>query len=74
MNAYLLSHNGLGDNLYMIGAVRFLLQYYENIYFLCKDIYYNNVTSFYKNNNNVVIQTASHNTCRKEIRESHGSG
>ena len=55
MNAYLLSHNGLGDNLYMIGAVRFLLQYYENIYFLCKDIYYDNVKLFYKNNNNVVI-------------------
>lgn len=55
MIAYLLSHNGLGDNLYMIGAVRFLLQYYENIYFLCKDIYYDNVKLFYKNNNNVVI-------------------
>ena len=55
MNAYLLSHNGLGDNLYMIGAVRFLLKYYENIYFLCKDIHYDNVKLFYKNNNNVVI-------------------
>tara|TARA_A100001015_G_scaffold136970_1_gene151921 strand:- start:4860 stop:5690 length:831 start_codon:yes stop_codon:yes gene_type:complete len=55
MNAYLLSHNGLGDNLYMIGAVRFLLQYYKNIYFLCKDIYYDNVKLFYKNNNNVIL-------------------
>ena len=25
MNAYILSHNGLGDNLYMIGAVLYLL-------------------------------------------------
>ena len=55
MNAYLLSHNGLGDNLYMIGSVRFLLQYYKNIYFLCKDKYYNNVKLFYKNNDNVII-------------------
>ena len=55
MNAYLLSHNGLGDNLFMIGAVRFLLQYYDNIYFMCNDKYYDNVKLFYKNNNNVVI-------------------
>ena len=55
MNAYLLSHNGLGDNLYMIGSVRFLLQYYKNIYFLCKDKYYNTVKLFYKNNDNVII-------------------
>ena len=34
MNAYLLSHNGIGDNLYMIGAVRYLLQYYEKMYFI----------------------------------------
>lgn len=74
MNAYLLSHNGLGDNLYMIGAVRFLLQYYENIYFLCKDIYYNNVTSFYKNNNNVVIipinSKNEYSSCKEIINES----
>jgi hypothetical protein len=55
MNAYILSHNGLGDNLYMIGSVRFLLQYYANIYFLCKDIYYDNVELLYKNNKNIVV-------------------
>ena len=55
MNAYLLCHLGLGDNLYMVGAVRFLLQYYKKIYFLCKDIYLNNVKLFYKNNDNVFI-------------------
>ena len=31
MNAYLLSHNEIDDNLYMIGAVRYLLQYYEKM-------------------------------------------
>ena len=41
--AYFLSHNGLGDNITNIGAVRFLLQYYDTIYFLCKDIYEENV-------------------------------
>ena len=55
MNAYLLCHLGLGDNLYMIGAVRFLLQYYKKIYFLCKDVYLHNVKLFYKNNDNVII-------------------
>jgi len=41
--AYLLSHNGLGDNITMLGAVNFLKQYYDNIYFLCKDIHKSNV-------------------------------
>jgi hypothetical protein len=42
-SAYFLSHNGLGDNITNIGAVNFLLEYYESIYFLCKDIYEENV-------------------------------
>jgi hypothetical protein len=42
-SAYFLSHNGLGDNITNIGAVNFLLNYYESIYFLCKDIYEENV-------------------------------
>jgi hypothetical protein len=45
--AYFLSHNGLGDNLYSVGALRFLLQYYTNIYFLCKDKYHDNVRLFF---------------------------
>ena len=36
MNAYLVSHNGLGDNLYMIGALNFIRQFYKNVFFLCK--------------------------------------
>jgi len=74
MNAYLLSHTGLGDNLYMIGAIRFLLQYYENIYFLCKDIHYDNVRLFYKNNNNVVLipinSKEEFSSCKKIINKS----
>jgi hypothetical protein len=49
MNAYLLSHNGLGDNITMIGAINFLLKYYANIYFLCKDTNVKNIKAFFPN-------------------------
>ena len=47
MYAYLISHNGLGDNLFMIGALRFLLSYYTSIYFICKRRNYANVVLFF---------------------------
>jgi hypothetical protein len=47
MNAVFLSHNGLGDNLYSIGALRLLLKFYNKIFFICKDKYYNNVKFFF---------------------------
>ena len=53
-NAYFLSHNGLGDNLYSIGALRFLLQYYTKLYFLCKDKYYDNVRLFFTDEPRIV--------------------
>ena len=51
MNAYLVSHNGLGDNLFMIGALRFLQTFYNKIFFLCKNKYYNDVVLFFNNTN-----------------------
>ena len=54
MNAYLVSHNGLGDNLYMVGALRFLLQFYEKIYFLCKEHNYANVCLFFTDTPNII--------------------
>ena len=33
MNAYLVSHNGLGDNLYMVSALRLLSRFYSNKYY-----------------------------------------
>jgi hypothetical protein len=54
MNAHFLSHNGLGDNLYSIGALRFLLNYYEKIFFLCKDIYYENVKLFFLDTDRII--------------------
>jgi hypothetical protein len=41
--AYFLSHNGLGDNITSIGAINFLSNYFETIYFLCKNSYLSNV-------------------------------
>ena len=42
-SAYILSHNGLGDNITMIGSINFLLLHYTTIYLLCKDKYESNV-------------------------------
>lgn len=69
MNAYLISHLGLGDALYMIGAVRYLLQYYKNIYFICKDIYENNIKLFFKNYNNIIIITINSNNEFNSIKK-----
>ena len=64
-NAFFLSHNGLGDNITNIGSVNFLTQYYNTIYFLCKDIYYENTTKLFEskiiNKNIVLIQFDSQN-------------
>jgi len=45
--AWFLSHNGLGDNLYSIGAIRYLLQFYDVIYFFCMHKYLDNVVLFF---------------------------
>lgn len=46
MNAssvYLLGHNGLGDNITMIGALRYLVTIYDKVYFICKEQFQKNV-------------------------------
>ena len=48
-NAYLLSHNGLGNNITMVGAINFLLQYYGHVYFFCKDTDKENLAAFFPN-------------------------
>jgi len=60
-NAYFISHNGLGDNITNIGAVNFLLQYYDTIYFLCKDIYQSNVIKLFETKSVVTIPFDSQN-------------
>lgn len=55
MDVYLISHNGLGDNLYMIGAIRFLLQFYNKIYFICKKKNEDNIKLVFINNPNIIL-------------------
>ena len=54
MDAYLVSHNGMGDNLYMVGALNFIKQFYKNVYFLCKNKYYENVRLFFDDKSNII--------------------
>ena len=54
-SAYILSHNGLGDNITMIGAINYLLLHYNNVYLLCKDKYESNVKLLINNKNVIII-------------------
>jgi len=67
MEAYFLSHNGMGDNLYSVGALRFLLNYYDKIYFLCKDIYYENIRMFFIDTDKIICVPI--NTHNNEFQE-----
>ena len=70
--AYFLSHNGLGDNISNIGAVNFLLNYYDTIYFLCKDKYEENVKLFFINKNVITVpfnSTNEYSQCYKIIKD-----
>lgn len=60
-NAFFVSHCGLGDNITNIGAIIFLLQYYDTIYFLCKDIYAENVKLLFINKRVSIIPFNSKN-------------
>lgn len=54
-SAYILSHNGLGDNITMIGAINFLLLHYTTIYFLCKDKYQLNIKLLINKENVITV-------------------
>lgn len=69
-DAFFLSHNGLGDNITNISAINYLLNYYETIYFLCKDIYVENVNLLFANKSVITIPINSadeNNHCKKII-------
>ena len=59
--AYFVSHNGLGDNITNISAVNYLLQYYETIHFLCKDIHTKNVEYLFSKKPVIVVPFNSNN-------------
>jgi hypothetical protein len=63
--AFVLSHNGLGDNITNISAVKFLQNYYHVIYFLCKDIHNENVSLFF----NDYVVTIPIDSSKNEITE-----
>ena len=68
--AFFLSHNGLGDNITNTSAIHYLLNYYETIYFLCKDIYVENVNLLFTDKPVITIPVNSaneHNHCKKII-------
>lgn len=69
--AYFISHNGLGDNITNIGAVNFLLQYYEIIHFLCKDNYANNVKYLFSDKPVVIVSFDSNNEINEIKRLLH---
>jgi hypothetical protein len=70
--AYFLGHNGLGDNITMIGAINFLLNYFEEIYFLCKNIHQENVKLLFYNKPVIIVPFDSKNEqkeCKKIIND-----
>lgn len=69
MYAYLVSHNGMGDNLFMIGALHFLLKFYEKIYFLCKSKYYQNVNLFFIDTPNIICLQINESNEKEEIKK-----
>ena len=54
MNAYVVSHNGMGDNLYMIGGLRYLTSFYDKVYFICKQKYYSNINLFFSDEPKII--------------------
>jgi hypothetical protein len=73
--AIYLSNNGLGDNLISASAIRFLLNYYEEVRFICKDKYLDNVKLFFHPDENVKIITIhpdhEFEQCRQIITDSY---
>ena len=55
MNSFFIGNLGLGDNLYLIGAFLFLTKFYDKIYFICKNEWYDDNKLFFQNNNKIII-------------------
>jgi hypothetical protein len=69
--AYILSHTGLGDNITMIGAVKFLLLHYDTIYLLCKEKNVSNMKLLINNENVVIVPIPNRkerHTCKSIIK------
>ena len=69
--AYVLTHNGLGDIINIIGAVKFFLLHYDKVYLLVKKNYESNVNLLFNNKNVITIPITpknEYNHCRQIIR------
>lgn len=74
--AYFLCHNGLGDIFTMIGAINFLLNYFEEIYFLCKNNLEENVKLLFQNKPIIIIlyeQYNEHNDTKRILNNVYNS-
>ena len=58
-DAFVLSHLGLGDNILLIGAVRYLTTLYNKVYVVCKEHNKENMEIFYSNNSNIIIYSVN---------------
>jgi hypothetical protein len=59
-DAFVLSHLGLGDNILLIGAVRYLATLYKKVYVVCKEHNKENMEIFYRDNTNIIIYPVKH--------------
>lgn len=66
---YFVSHLGLGDNITMSGAVRYLTNYYDYIYVIVKDIYLENLKLFYEDNKKIKLVSINNKYERQEIKK-----
>lgn len=60
-SVFFLGHNGLGDNIINISAINYLLTIYENVYFICKDIYIENLKQIYTDSRIFLVPFKSNN-------------
>ena len=65
-SAYFVSHNGLGDLLISTSAVRFLLKFYQTVYFICKSWHYNQLSMILSDEPRIKIISLEMNTHKEE--------
>jgi len=66
-NAYCLTHFGLGDNITMIGAMRYLSTIYNKIYIIIKFHNLKNMVEFYKDDPSIKFLTFTNDDELKDI-------
>lgn len=67
-SAYFLSHNGLGDLLISTSAVRFLLNFYETVNFICKSWHYKQLSLILSDEPRIILISLEMNTRKEESR------